>query len=141
MAVSSTGQGTPGSGNVAGLLGAWMQNLPQDLSITGNVVLSGSVSAPSPAEGYRLGKSNKPAQVYDNYANPGILVNGKTVEGASNDGNGQNLTDDQMRSKDFFAGLGFDFETVFSWNDETGAISLQNADQQVRAACACYPFR
>lgn len=132
MAVSSTGQGTPGSGNVAGLLGAWMQNLPQDLSITGNVVLSGSVSAPSPAEGYRLGKSNKPAQVYDNYANPGILVNGKTVEGASNDGNGQNLTDDQMRSKDFFAGLGFDFETVFSWNDETGAISLQNADQQVR---------
>lgn len=133
MTASSTGKGEPGSGNVAGLLGAWMQNLPAELSITNNVILSGSVSAPSPAEGYRLGKSNKPAQVHDNYANPEILVNGETVVGASNDGNGQDLTDEQMQSKDFFAGLGFNFETVFSWDEETKTISLQNVNQQVEA--------
>lgn len=133
MTASSTGKGEPGSGNVAGLLGAWVQNLPAELSIANNVVLSGSVSAPSPAEGYRLGKSNKPDQVHDNYANSEILVNGETVVGASNDGNGQDLTDEQMQSKDFFAGLGFNFETVFSWDESSKTVSLQNVNQQVEA--------
>ena len=48
MTASSTGKGEPGSGNVAGLLGAWMQNLPAELSIANNVVLSGSVSGGLP---------------------------------------------------------------------------------------------
>ena len=119
--VSTCTEKAVGDGNVAGLLGAWMK---WQKNTQGNVVLSGTVTTTDAGAGYRIGYgyngTTKAGTASDNYANPAITVNGKTVAATTDGtGNGADLTDAQMHSKDFYAGLGFDFENTFNWDETT----------------------
>lgn len=122
MTVTSTCTGTAvGSGNVAGLLGAWMK---WQTNTHGNVVLSGSVTTTDAGAGYRIGYgyngNTKAGTAFDNYANPAITVNGQTVVATTDGtGNGADLTDAQMHNKEFYARLGFDFNSTFDWDEIT----------------------
>lgn len=119
--VSTCTNTTAVNGNVAGLLGAWMK---WQKNTQGNVVLSGTVTTTDAGAGYRIGYgyngTTKTGTASDNYANPAITVNGKTVAATTDGtGNGADLTDEQMHSKDFYAGLGFDFVNTFDWDETT----------------------
>lgn len=119
--VSTCTNTTAVNGNVAGLLGAWMK---WQKNTQGNVVLSGTVTTTDAGAGYRIGYgyngTTKTGTASDNYANPAITVNGKTVAATTDGtGNGADLTDEQMHSKDFYAGLGFDFVNTFDWDEAT----------------------
>lgn len=119
--VSTCTNTTAVNGNVAGLLGAWMK---LQKNTQGNVVLSGTVTTTDAGAGYRIGYgysgTTKSGTASDNYANPAITVNDKTVAATTDGtGNGADLTDAQMHSKDFYAGLGFDFKNTFDWDEAT----------------------
>ncbi len=119
--VSTCTEKAVGAGNVAGLLGAWMK---WQKNTHGNVVLSGTVTTTGAGAGYRIGYgydgNTKAGTASDNYANPAITVNGKTVAATTDGtGNGADLTETQMHSKEFYAGLGFDFENTFDWDETT----------------------
>ena len=128
-----------GDGNVAGLLGAWMRW--QD-NTHGNVVLSGSVTTTDAGAGYRIGYgyngNTKAGTAFDNYANPAITVNNQTVAATTDGtGNGADLTDAQMHDKAFYAGLGFDFDNTFDWDETTQTPILKGmtpGDEPVKPA-------
>ncbi len=123
-----------GNGNVAGLLGGWMKYQP---NAAGNVILSGTVQTAGVGEGYRLCYNAGTGTFTNNYVNPAVTVNGKTVSGGTaSDGQGGDMTAEQMASKDFYAGLGFDFNEVFDWNDTAKTPVLKNVDQTVTAPAA-----
>lgn len=132
MAVTSTNATTAaGSGNVAGLLGGWMKYQP---NAVGNVILSGTVQTADVGEGYRLCYNAGQGTFADNYVNPAVTVNGKTVTGGTaSDGQGGDMTAEQMASKEFYAGLGFDFDAVFDWDDAAKTPVLKQVDQTVTA--------
>ncbi|MBU5626655.1 phosphodiester glycosidase family protein [Oscillibacter sp. MSJ-2] len=132
MAVTATNATTAaGSGNVAGLLGGWMKYQP---GATGNVILSGTVQTAGVGEGYRLCYNAGQGTLAENYVNPAVTVNGKTVAGGTaSDGQGGDMTAEQMVSRDFYAGLGFDFDTVFDWDDAAKTPVLKQVDQTVTA--------
>lgn len=121
----------PGNGNVAGLLGGWMKFQP---NASGNVILSGTVQTTGAGEGYRLCYNAGEGTFQNNYVNPAVTVNGKTVSGGTaSDGQGADMTEEQMGSKEFYANLGFDFDAVFDWDNEAKTPVLKDVDQTVVA--------
>lgn len=127
MAITATGTGAINSGNVAGLLGAWCNG---SRTYTGNVIRSGSILAVAQCEAHRIGYHNNNKS--DNYVYEGVTINGqRETGGTATDRIGADATSEQLTSKKFYEGLGFDFESVFDWDDANETPVLRGVDQNV----------
>jgi len=127
MTVKSTGTGTVASGNVAGLLGAWSNGANPYF---GNVILSGAVITTAQGEAHRLGYHNDNKS--QNYVNPSVTINGQPETGGlHNNRIGADATMEQLTSKSFFEGLGFDFSSVFDWDIDENTLFLRDVNQTV----------
>lgn len=113
-------------GNDAGLVVAY----PNNVTIRSNVVTGGSITYAFPGTtagfyGRVSGYDGFSRTLADNHAHADVLINGETVTGSTTDQNGQDVTSETLRDQGFYAALGFDFESVWQLDAETGLPALR----------------
>lgn len=96
------------------------------------MILSGSIITTAQGEAHRLGyHDNNKSQ---NYVNTAVTINGQPETGGlHNNRIGADATTEELTSKSFFEGLGFDFTSVFDWDETAQTPVLRNVDQTVEA--------
>ncbi|MDR2670525.1 MAG: phosphodiester glycosidase family protein [Oscillospiraceae bacterium] len=125
--ITATSTAAVGSGNVAGLLGAWV-NGAQPYRY--NVVQSGSITKTAACEAHRIGyqTTNKS----QNYVSVAVTIDGQPETGGAHNNNiGADVDEAQLTSRAFYENLGFDFETVFAWDETARTPVLRGVAQDV----------
>ncbi|WP_129711066.1 metallophosphoesterase [Haloactinopolyspora alba] len=113
-------------GNDAGLVVAYSNGI----TVRDNVVTGGSISYAYPGEttgfyGRISGYDGYSNDLSGNHAYADVLINGDTVTGTATGQNGADVSADTLRDQGFYATLGFDFETVWQLDPDTGLPVLR----------------
>lgn len=100
----------------------------EDTTVEHVVSLNTAITAPSYAHGI-VGRvlAGQSADLADNHTSAAVPVTGETLTDppAADNWKGAEVPDEELRTQAFFEGLGWDFEAVWTWNEEEQRPALR----------------